>query len=68
MYETKKNCIVFKILLISKLTFAQMNLRTANELINTKEPAWELVRNWINTAKNVVEVLPLYSIKARETL
>jgi hypothetical protein len=68
MYETKKNCIVFKVLLISKLTFVQMNLRTTNELINTKEPAWELVRNWINTAKNVVEVLPLYSIKARETL
>jgi hypothetical protein len=48
--------------------FAQNKMRTAEELINKTEPAWELVQGWIKAAKNKVEVLPCDSVRASEAL
>jgi hypothetical protein len=33
-------------------------MRQLDELINTEDPAWPMVRTWINDARNAVEVLP----------
>ena len=35
-----------------------MQKRTLEELINTVDPAWSFVQEWIATARNTVEVLP----------
>lgn len=37
---------------------AKVQLRTLAELLSTDEPAWPLVRSWIDAATNPVEVLP----------
>ncbi|MGV3538813.1 MAG: DUF2625 domain-containing protein [Rufibacter sp.] len=42
--------------------------RSLTELINTKEPGWELVKSWMKNAKNKVEVLPKHQKKAEEAL
>ncbi|WP_206156066.1 DUF2625 domain-containing protein [Chitinophaga fulva] len=47
---------------------AQAPKRPLEELINTKEPGWEHVTSWIDSATNKVEVLPVTENKARETL
>ncbi|QIL42520.1 DUF2625 domain-containing protein [Pedobacter sp. HDW13] len=41
---------------------------TAEELINKKDPAWPLVKKWIDSAKNKVEILSVDSTKAKEVL
>lgn len=52
-------------LFIAISSFGQVNkLRPLNELINTKEPAWTFVKQWIAEAKNPVEVLPKDSLRA----
>ncbi|MBC9915331.1 DUF2625 domain-containing protein [Chitinophaga varians] len=47
---------------------AQTPKRPLEELINTREPGWEHVTAWIDSATNKVEVLPVTESKARETL
>lgn len=47
---------------------SQIKLRPIEELINTKEPGWLLVKEWIDSATNKVEVLSCDSINARRTL
>jgi len=47
---------------------AQSRLKNVDELINREDPGWPLVQNWIKEAKNTVEVLPVDSLKARESL
>jgi Protein of unknown function DUF2625 len=43
-------------------------MRPVEELINTKEPGWQLVQEWIAAAKNKVEVLPCDTAKAKAVL
>ena len=45
-----------------------MNMRATNELINTTEPAWEFVKQWVDSAVNPVEVLPVDTLKAKDAL
>lgn len=47
---------------------AQYKTRTAEELINRKDPGWVIVKSWIDSAKNKVEVLPADSIKSKDAL
>ncbi|MFT3822965.1 MAG: DUF2625 domain-containing protein [Chitinophagaceae bacterium] len=47
---------------------SQINMRPITDLINTQEPGWDLVKNWIDSATNKVEILPADSVRARETL
>jgi hypothetical protein len=56
------------LLLISIKGFNQNKLRTLDELINKNEPGWFLVKEWIDSAKNKVEILSCDSLKAKETL
>jgi len=55
-------------LLISIKVFNQNKLRTLDELINKSEPGWVLVKQWIDSAKNKVEILSCDTSKAKETL
>lgn len=44
-------------------------MQNVNELINTEEPGWELVRQWIDEATRPVEVLPILSkLQAEDAL
>jgi hypothetical protein len=55
-------------ILSTSAIIAQNKMRTVDELINTKEPGWTLVQNWIKEAKNKVEVLPCDTGKAKDAL
>ncbi len=66
---TMKKIISTSILAFTMLTtFAQYKMRTVDELINRTEPGWPVVKQWIDSAKNKVEVLPVDTSKAREPL
>ena len=43
-------------------------MRPVEDLINTKEPGWAIVQQWIASAKNKVEVLPCDTSKAKDAL
>lgn len=58
---------LFCLLLVTS-SFAQQKMRPLSELINTTDPGWPLVKQWIAKAKNKVEVLPPDSAKASEAL
>ena len=49
-------------------TFAQNKMRTVDELVNTTDPGWTIVKQWIDSAKNKVEVLPCDPVKAKDAL
>jgi Protein of unknown function DUF2625 len=63
-----------KFLLIAALTFpafttfAQTKMRSLGELINKEDPGWTFVKQWIESAKNKVEILPVDTAKANEAL
>lgn len=48
--------------------FSQNKMRPVEELINTKEPGWILVKEWIDSATNKIEILPCDKEKARDAL
>jgi hypothetical protein len=48
--------------------FAQYKMRTIDQLINREDPAWPVLKQWIDSANNNVEVLPADSSKAKEAL
>ena len=48
--------------------FAQNKMRPAEELINTSEPGWSLVQQWIDSSKNKVEILSCVVAKANDAL
>ncbi|MBZ4187416.1 DUF2625 domain-containing protein [Niabella beijingensis] len=43
-------------------------MRPIDELINTTDPSWPLLQDWIKNATNKVEVLPVDSVKAKDAL
>ncbi|NLR78274.1 DUF2625 domain-containing protein [Chitinophaga eiseniae] len=43
-------------------------MRTLNELINTKEPGWDLVQEWINAGSNPIDILPKEQARAEQAL
>ena len=43
-------------------------MRSLKELINTTEPGWDLVKQWIDSAKNKIEILPVDSASASKAL
>ena len=72
LIQNQHNMIRFHFLgvltLLSFTISAQVKMRPVEELINTKEPGWELVKEWVSKAKNKVEVLPVDAAKAKITL
>lgn len=45
-----------------------MEKRPLKDLINTEEPGWKIVQEWIDEAKNHVEILPSSSPQREEAL
>lgn len=64
----KSLCLSCLIIVWAINGFAQNKLRPVDELINKKEPGWPLVKQWIASAKNKVEILSCDTIKAKEAL
>lgn len=59
------------LLILTFISFSltgQHNMRTIDELIDKQEPGWNLVREWIDSANNTVEILPADSLQARQML
>ena len=54
--------------LYSNICMGQLPQRPLEQLINTTDPGWPIVKRWIDSAKNKVEILPVDSIKARDAL
>lgn len=48
--------------------FGQAPMRTIEQLIDTADPGWALVKQWIDAAKNKIEVLPVDTTKAKDAL
>jgi len=55
-------------LLITLTTFGQTKMRAIDDLVNKAEPGWPFVKEWIDSAKNKVEILPVDTIKAKDAL
>ncbi|MEO8771209.1 MAG: DUF2625 domain-containing protein [Ferruginibacter sp.] len=64
----KRKFTLIAFALITLTISAQNKMRPVDELINTPNPGWDFVKNWIDSAKNKVEILPVDSLKAREAL
>lgn len=47
---------------------AQQQIRPLEALINKEDPGWPLVQQWIDHAKNKVEILPVDTNSAKEVL
>jgi hypothetical protein len=43
-------------------------MRSLDELINKTEPGWTLVKQWVDSAKNKIEILPVDTEKAKDAL
>jgi hypothetical protein len=54
--------------LITLTATAQNKMRPVEELINKNDPGWTLVKDWIKSAKNKVEILPVDTTKAKDAL
>lgn len=59
---------VFILIHFALTDFAQNKIRSVEELIDTTEPGWPLVKQWIDSATNKVEILSCDSVKAQEAL
>lgn len=61
----------FPLIVLTFLTLtatAQNKMKKAEELIDKADPGWTQVEEWIKTAKNKVEILPVDALKAKEVL
>ena len=61
----------FSLIVLTFLTLtatAQNKMKKAEELIDKADPGWTQVEEWIKTAKNKVEILPVDALKAKEVL
>lgn len=61
----------FQLIALLFMTFAaigQNKMKKVEELIDQKDPGWAVVEDWIKTAKNKVEILPVDAVKAKEAL
>jgi len=55
-------------LLIALYAPAQKKMKPVGELINARQPGWQIVKAMIDTAKNKVEILPCDPTQARDAL
>lgn len=62
-------CLTIIILsFFSLTTYGQTKMHSIEELINDKDPGWTLVKEWIDSAKNKVEILPVDTNRAKDAL
>ncbi len=64
-----KQCFILSGSVFLTLTlFSQGKMKSISELLNYNEPAWVLVKGWIDSAKNRVEILPSDTTQSRDIL
>jgi hypothetical protein len=59
---------IITLVLLTLPTFSQTKMRTVEELINEKDSGWPYVKEWIESAKNKIEILSVDNQKAKEAL
>jgi len=64
----KRKLLLISLIFITFVTNGQNKMKSAEELIDKKDPGWVIVQGWIKTAKNKVEILPADELKAKEAL
>jgi hypothetical protein len=64
----KKKLFTAFLTLLTLTPFAQTTMRSLEELINKTDPGWTFVKQWIDDAKNKVEILPVDPEKANDAL
>ncbi len=64
----KHNFLFLTLILFALTTASQNKMRSVDDLINKTEPGWTLVQQWIDSAKNKVEILPCDTTKAKDAL
>ncbi|HWB23943.1 MAG TPA: DUF2625 domain-containing protein [Chitinophagaceae bacterium] len=64
----KKQLLTAILLLASATVSAQYKMRTVDQLINRQDPGWPVVKQWIDSATNKVQVLPADTVKAKDAL
>lgn len=64
----RKISTVFVLTLLTLVASAQNKMRPLEQLINETESGWPLVQEWINKAKNKVQVLPSDANRAKDAL
>lgn len=60
--------VLIALILVTFVATGQNKMKKAEELIDKKDPGWPIVQDWIKTAKNKVEVLPVDAVKAKDAL
>lgn len=68
MKSAIKSLLTLVIISLSLVTSAQNKMQSLDELINKTDPAWPLVKKWLDSAKNKVEVLEPDSATAKNAL
>ena len=63
-----KHLLIAIVTLTTLAATAQTKMQPVNELINTTNPGWPVVKDWIESAKNKVEILTADSAKAKDAL
>jgi Zn-finger protein len=63
-----KTILTITLSLFTLFGYAQTNMEKLETLIDLKDPAWPIVKKWIDSAKNKVEVLEVDSTKANNAL
>ena len=63
-----KNIFVLLLVFSNVLLFSQTKMKTTEELINDTDSGWKFVSDWIKSAKNKVEILPVERQKAIDVL
>lgn len=56
------------LMLLAITAFSQYKMRPVDEWINRKDPGWPILKKWIESATNKVEVLPVDTTKSKEVL
>lgn len=64
----QKLLLIFFLTVSAFTVFAQYKMRPVDQLINRQNPGWTVLKKWIDSAKNKVEVLPVDTLKAKEAL
>lgn len=68
MKSAIKHLSILGLTFLSIAAFAQNKMQSLDELINKTDPAWPLVKKWVDSAKNKVEVLECDSASAKDAL
>lgn len=59
---------LFATILITTTSFSQTKMRPVEDLIDLNDSGWKSVKEWSNSAKNKVEILPADPKKAKDAL